>query len=100
MLQLKKGWTWDSRSRRFIKGDQSFLPGADLPKRTSIRFQVPELAAKQERTPDEDKLARSLQVVPPRGVAAEQLLNAVQSWPCAEKAWISPTVSPAAPAPD
>ena len=47
VLQLRQGWTYDSRSRRFVKnGQDAFRPGDDLPKYTRIQFQVPAMARK------------------------------------------------------
>ncbi len=98
VLRLRKGWTYEPSSRRFLTEDQgSFHPGADLPKYTRIAFQVPAMARKRNRTPAEDELARSIQIVPPKEVPPERLLKRLQSWPCVEKAWVAPMPSPAAP---
>lgn len=97
VLQLRKGWTYESRPRRFVTADRDFFdPRADLPKYTRIRFQVPAMAKKTKRSPAEDELARNIQIVPPGNVPTEQLLERLRSWPCVEKAWIAPTPSPAA----
>ncbi len=44
---------------------------------------------------DEDELARSIQIVSPKGIRPEGLLKRVRSWPCVENAWIASTPSPA-----
>ncbi len=96
VLKLRKGWTFDSAARCFSKsGHDPVRPGADLPKYTRIKPQVPSLARKRTRTAAEDDLARGIQIVPPRGVSPAKLLKHVEAWPCVEKAWVSPEVSPA-----
>ena len=96
VLRLRKGWTYDQASRRFSKeGRDPFRPGTELPKYTRIALQVPAMARKRRLTPAEDELARGIQIVPPKGVSLSRLLRRVQSWPCVEKAWVAPRVSPA-----
>ncbi len=96
VLQLRQGWTYDSRSRRFIKNKQdAFRPGDDLPKYTRIQFQVPAMARKRERTPVEDDLARLVQVVPPKAAEINRLRERLESWPCVEKVWVAPAPLPA-----
>ena len=96
VLRLRRGWTYDSGLRCFCLEDHDpFRPGADLPKYTRIAFQVPAMARKRKRTAAEQELARSIQIVPPKGVRPERLLKRVQSWPCVEEAWVAPTPSPA-----
>jgi hypothetical protein len=85
------------RGRFTKKGQDPIRPRADLPKFTRIAFQVPAMARKRKRTPAEDELARSIQIVPPKGVPLGRVLTRVRSWPCVEKAWVAPTPSPATP---
>ncbi len=96
VLRLRKGWTYEPKSRRFVRGElDRFDPGPDLPKYSRIRFQVPDMAHKRRRTPAEDELARGIQIVPPKSVQPGRLLKRLQSWPCVEKAWIAPEVATA-----
>ncbi len=96
VLRLRKGWSYEPQSRRFVKDNRDpFLPRADLPKYTRIKFQVPAMARKRKRTSAENELARSIQIVTPKSVAPERLLKRLQSWPCVDKVWIAPTPSPA-----
>jgi hypothetical protein len=95
VVRLREGWTFTAGSRRFTKeGHAPVCPGDDLPRYTRIRFQVPELARKRRRTKAEDELARGIQIVPPKDVPPDELLELVRSWPCVEKAWVSPEISP------
>jgi len=97
VLRLRTGWSYDPRARCFRKeGAEPFRPAADLPKHARIALQVPALAGKRDRTPDEDALARGLQLVPPAGTRLPALLERVAAWPCVETAWIAP--EPSAPA--
>ena len=99
VLRLRKGWTFEPGSRCFRReGRDSFRPGEQLPKYTRIAFQVPAMVRKRRRTPAEDELARGILIVPPKSVPLGSLLERIQSWPCVGKAWIAPTISPAAPA--
>ncbi len=94
VLRLRKGWTFEEGAQRFSKeGRDPVCP--DLPKNTRIAFRVPAMARKRDRTEAEDELARDIQVVPPKGIPPSRLLERIQSWPCVEKVWIAPKVSPA-----
>lgn len=98
VLRLKKGWTYDPGRRCFFnKGGQSHQPGSDLPKYSRIRFQVPAMAKRPNRTSAEDQLARGVLIVPPQGNSLEDLLPLISNWPCVEKVWVSPGVSLATP---
>ena len=100
VLRLCKGWTYDSRARQFCKkGEQPFRPGTELPKYTRIAVQIPSTARKRKRSAVEDELARGLQVVPPKGASATDVLACVREWPCVEKAWVAPEPVPATSAP-
>ena len=96
VVRLRQGWTYEPKKRRFVAaGEAPFSPRADLPKYTRIKFQVPAMAKKRDRSPAEDELARSIQIVPPKSARTEPLLKQLESWPCVEKAWIAPSPSPA-----
>ena len=96
VVRLRQGWTYEPERRRFVAtGEAPFSPRADLPKYTRIKFQVPAMAKKRVRSPAEDELARSIQIVPPKKARTEPILRQLQSWPCVEKAWIAPEVVPA-----
>jgi hypothetical protein len=103
VLRLRKGWRYDARARCFRKqGCDPVRPRPDLPRYTRIQLQVPTLARKRRLTAAEDALARSLQVVPPRGSRLQTLLARVEAWPCVEKAWVAaeptaPGAGPSAP---
>jgi hypothetical protein len=97
IVRLRQGWTYEPKRRRFVAtGENPFSPRADLPKYTRIKFQVPAMAKKRDRSPAEDELARGIQIVPPKNVPTEPILRQLQSWPCVEKAWIASTPSAAA----
>jgi hypothetical protein len=95
-LRLRKGWSYDPSARCFRKeGCERVRPGADLPKYTLIRLQIPTLARKRDRTPEEDNLARGIQILLPPGSRLQTVLKRVGAWPCVEKVWIAP--EPSAP---
>ena len=94
VLRLRKGWSYDPRARCFRKeGCEPVRPGGDLPKNTRIQLQIPALARQRKRTPEEDDLARAIQVVPPRGAQLKRVLSRVSAWPCVEKGWVAPEPS-------
>lgn len=98
VVRLERGWSFDRPGRRFVHADERvFRPGEDLPKFTRILWQVPELASKSHRSEAEDRLARGLQLVPPRGTPLDEMLDRVRRWPCIEKAWVAPGVRAASP---
>ena len=100
VVRLRQGWTYEPKKRRFVaSGEAPFSPRADLPKYTRIKFQVPAMAEKRDRSPAEDELARSIQIVPPKSARSAPLLEQLESWPCVEKAWIAPSPSAAAATP-
>ncbi len=96
VLRLREGWSYEPRSRRFVKDNRdSFNARADLPKYTRIKYQVPAMARKRKRTSAEDELARTIQIVTPKSVPPERLLKRLQSWPCTDKVRVAPTPLPA-----
>jgi hypothetical protein len=90
VLRLRKGWSYDPSARCFRKkGCEPVQPGGDLPKYTRIQLQTPALASRRSLAPEEDDLARGIQLVPPRGARLQRVLARVTDWPCVEKAWIA-----------
>jgi hypothetical protein len=101
-VRLKPGWRWDARRRRFVSaaGGEA-APSEDLPPGSKIVPVAPGLAeaAPGSLSPDEDLLARHLQVILPHGADPAALLPRVRRWECVEKAEPPPEISlPGGPA--
>lgn len=94
VVRLREGWSYDPSGRCFRRqGCEPVRPGGDVPKHTRIQLQIPSLAGMRKRTPEEDELARGVQIVPPRGADVQAVLKRVVAWPCVEKGWIAPEPS-------
>ena len=95
-LTLKLGWRYESRQRAFVsaKGD-SFSPQGDLPLRTKIVYQVPDVAGKDpvELSRPERDLQRYLHVILPSQARPEDYITAVSKWPCVSAANLAPEIS-------
>ncbi len=95
-LTLKPGWRYDSRRRAFVgaKGN-SFSPRGDLPLRTKIAYQVPDVIGKDpaKLSKPERDLQRYLHVVLPSEAKPEDYVAVVSKWPCVSAANIAPEIS-------
>ncbi len=95
-LTLKPGWRYDSRRRVFVsaKGD-SFSPRSELPLRTRIAYQVPDVAGKDpaKLSEPERDLQKYMHVIFPSDTKPEDYLAAVSKWPCISTANVAPEIS-------
>lgn len=95
-LTLKPGWRYDSCRRAFVgaKGE-SFSPRGDLPARTQIAYQIPDVAGKDpaKLSQPERDLQRYLHVVLPSEAVSEDYIAAVEKWPCVLEANVAPEIS-------
>lgn len=95
-VRLKPGWSWDAGRRRFVSPEgEEVAAGEGLPKGSRIVPVAPELAeaAPESLSPDEEELARHLQVILPAGTDPAGLLPLVRRWRCVEKAEPPPEIS-------
>ncbi len=93
VVKLKSGWKFDPLKRVFVptRGER-FSPKGDLPPRSRI---VPLLACppRPPLSKDERELARTLQIILPKGQNAAHSLKRVQKWPCVAEAYVGPDIS-------
>ncbi len=101
-VRLKPGWRWDARRRRLVSPEgEAVAAGEGLPKGSRIVPVAPALAAAAPESlgPDEEELARHLQVILPAGADPAKLLPRVREWEGVEAAEPPPEVSlPGVPA--
>lgn len=100
VLQMKPGWRFDRRRRRFERPDgESFSPAADLPRGTRIELLDEDLAEADPGVLDEDEriLARTVNLTVPPGSDPDRLKEKAEAWPCKEEVWAPPAPSPAGP---
>ena len=94
--KLAEAWRYAGPARGFVAADgRAFSPGAALPKGTVIRPMAPDLARADRATlsADEANLARSIQIVFPKGTPVESYLDVIRTWPCVETVQRPPEVS-------
>ncbi len=90
VIKLKGDWEFDRPKRIFVPArGERFSPKRDLPPRSRI---VPMLG-RPPVSKDERELARTLQIVLPKGQDAARTLKRVQKWPCVAEAYVGPDVS-------
>ncbi len=93
VVKLKGDWEFDRPKRIFVHARvERFSPKGDPPPHSRI---VP-LLARPPRPPlskDERELARTLQIVLPKGQDAAKTLKRVQKWPCVAEAYVGPDIS-------
>jgi len=97
VVKLRRGWRVSSRRGIFVGPDSpgEFDPAGQLPEGTRLEPMVPALAESDpsKLSEDEENLARYVNVVPPPGVAAEELVEKTRTWPCVREARLAPEVS-------
>lgn len=94
-VTLKPGWSFDAARRVFVSEDgERVSPSGDLPRGTKIVPLVPSLAAsgRKRLSAPEKLLARSMQVILPKGDDAEHARRVIDEWACVERADLPPAI--------
>ncbi len=96
VVKLKPEWRYDVPRGVFVSvGGRDISPGKDLPAKSRIDPMVPQLAEADpaELSEDERNLARYVNVILPKQVAASDYLKIVGQWACVEEVRPSPEIS-------
>ena len=96
VVKLKPEWRYDTSGGMFVSaGGEGLSPAKDLPARSRIEPMVPQLAEADpaELSEDERNLARYVNVIFPKQIAASDYLATVGQWACVEEVRPSPEIS-------
>ena len=93
--KLKLGWRYDAVKKVFVDAKGAEFAPRPIGKKSRLVYKVPGLANVTRRplSKAERDLQRYMQVIVPPSRSPEEVLKAVQSWPCVEEAHVAPELS-------
>lgn len=99
-IRLKPGWSYDAKSGRFVSVEGSEVAAlAELPAASEIVATAPALARSEaaRADPDEDRLARSFQVILAEDADVAEVRSRLERLECVEAAQAAPVATPPRP---
>jgi len=96
VLKLKRGWSFHAARTEFVSRDGSRVSvRGELPRGTKIVPMIPSLCSVPEETLSEPErqLARSMQVILPKGHDPSTVRSAIIRWPFVDEAYLPPAIA-------
>jgi len=95
-FKLKPGWSFDPARREFVSSDGSKVSvRGELPRGSKVVPTIPTLFSAPEETLSEPErqLARSMQVILPKGHDPSTAYRVISRWPWVAEAYLPPAIA-------